>query len=128
MANSCHIQTLLTAVEMGPGSTNDSVKEAEGSSNEKKLDADLDRIKALDAEKIRLKLNAANGKKFDENARSNGTLREFKEKVAAKVGVSTECAQHLETHLSGYELTPNTKIMRDFTELCDVKACSCCNF
>ena len=38
----------------------------------------------------------------------NGTLKESKEKVAAKVG-----DHHLETNLSGYELEPNTKIIRD---------------
>ena len=112
---------------MGSGSTNDRAKEAEVSSNKKKLDADLDRIKALDAETIRLKLNVSDGKKFDESARLNGTLKEFKEKVAAKVGVTKECAYRLETHLCGYELEPNTKIMRDFTELCEVITCSCRN-
>ena len=103
-------------------------KEAEGSSKKKKLDADLDQIKALDAQTIRLKLNMSDGKKFDESARLNGTLKEFKEKVAAKVGVTKECALHLETHLSGYELEPDTKIIRDFTELCEVIVCCCCSF
>ena len=51
----------------------------------------------------------------------NGTLKESKEKVAAKVG-----DHHLETNLSGYELEPNTKIIRDFTELCKVIACCGC--
>ena len=73
---------------------------------------------------IRVKFDGANGENFDENARLNGTLKEFKEKVAAKVGVSKECAHHLETHLiiSGYELKPVTKTMREFTELCEVIA------
>ena len=115
----------MLSVEMGSGSTNDSAKEAKVSSKKNKLDADLDRIE--DAQTIRLKLNGADGKKFDESARLNGTLQEFKEKVAAKVGVSKECAHHLETHLSGYELEPDTKIIRDFTELCEVIACYCCN-
>ena len=57
----------------------------------------------------------------------NGTLKEFKEKVAAKVGVSKECAHHVEMHLSGYELEPDTKVIRDFTELCEAIACSCSN-
>ena len=54
-------------------------------------------------------------------ARLSGSLKEFKEKAAAEVGVSKEFAEHLETHLSGYELEPDTKIIRDFTELCEVK-------
>ena len=111
---------------MGSGSTNDSAKDAKVSSKKNTLDADLDRI--ADGQTIRLKLNGQNGKKFDENARLNGTLREFKEKVAAEVGVSKQFAELLETHLSGYELEPDTKIMRDFTELCEVIVCCCCNF
>ena len=107
-------------------------KEAEGSSNKKKLDADLqevaEKMRALDAETIRLNLNAQDGKKIVIKGRLSGTLKEFKEKAAVEVGVSKQCAHHLETHLSGYELEPDTKIMRDFTELCEVIACPCCNF
>ena len=39
--------------------------------------------------------------------------------------MAKEFAQHLETHLSGYELGPVTKTMRDFTELCEVITCYC---
>ena len=56
-------------------------------------------------------------------ARLNGTLKEFKEKAAVEVGVSEEFDHHLEAHLSGYELKPDTKIIRDFTELCEVITC-----
>ena len=94
------------------------------SSNKKKLDDDLNRIG--DAQTIRLKLNATNGKKFDENVRLNGTLQEFKEKVAPALGVSKKSAHHLETYLGRYELKPDTKIIRDFTELCEVIAYHCC--
>ena len=46
--------------EMGSGSTNDSAMEAEVSSNEKKLDADLNRIKAREvAEKRRAQVTRA---------------------------------------------------------------------
>ena len=72
-------------------------------------------------------LDAQGGKKIVMKWQLSGTLNEFKEKVASEVCVSKECAQHLETHLSGYELEPDTKIMRDFTELCEVILCYCCN-
>ena len=87
---------------------------------------EAEKQRALDAETIRLNLNAQDGKKIVIKGRLSGTLKEFKEKVAPEVGVSKECAHHLETHLSGYELKPVTKIMRDFTELCEVIACYCC--
>ena len=89
---------------------------------------EAERQRALDAETIRLNLNAQDGKQIVIKGRLSGTLKEFKEKVAPEVGVSKEYAHHLETHLSGYELEPDTKIMRDFTELCEVIACCCCNF
>ena len=79
-----------------------------------------ERQRALDAETIRLNLNGQDGKKIVIKARLNGSLKEFKEKAAVEVGVSKEFAHHLETHLSGYELKPDTKIIRDFTELCEV--------
>merc|ERR1740115_419417 len=81
--------------------------------------AQAERQHALAAETIRLNLNGQDGKKIVINARLNGTLKEFKEKAAAEVGVTKEYAYHLETHLSGYELEPDTKIVRDFTELCE---------
>ena len=79
-----------------------------------------ERQRALDAETIRLNLNGQDGKKIVIKARLSGSLKEFKEKVAPEVGVNKECAEHLEIHLSGYELKPDTKIIRDFTELCEV--------
>ena len=82
--------------------------------------------KTQDAETIRLNLNGQDGKKIVIKGRLSGTLKEFKEKAAAKVGVSKQFAHHLETHLSGYELEPDTKIMREFTELCEVIARCCC--
>ena len=85
---------------------------------------EAERQRALDAETIRVKLNGPDGT-LDVNARLSGSLKEFKEKAAAEVGVSKEFAEHLETHLSGYELEPVTKIMRDFTELCGVMTCYC---
>ena len=106
---------------MGSGSN----KEAEVSSNKKKLDADLEHIE--DAQTTRLNLNGQDGKKIVTKARLSGSLKEFKEKVAPEVGVSKECAEHLEIHLSRYELKPDTKIIRDFTELCEVITCYCCN-
>merc|ERR1712166_54463 len=99
------------------------------SSNKKKLDADLEHIevqaeeaerqRALDAETIRLNLSGQDGEKIVIKARLSGSLKEFKEKTAVEVGLTKECGQHLETHLSGYELKPDTKIIRDFTELCE---------
>ena len=80
----------------------------------------------MDAETVRLNLNAQDGKKIVIKGRLSGTLKEFKEKAAVEVGVSKEYAHQLETHLSGYELEPDTKIMRDFTELYEVIACCCC--
>ena len=88
---------------------------------------EAEKQRALDAETIRLNINAQDGKKIVIKGRLSGTLKEFKETVAPEVGVSKEYAHHLEPHLSGYELEPNTKIMRDFTELCEVIACYCCN-
>ena len=89
---------------------------------------EAERQRALDAETIRLNLNEQDGKKIVFKGRLSGTLKEFKETVAPEVGVSKQFAELLETHLSGYELKPDTKIMRDFTELCEVIACYCCNF
>merc|ERR1712166_573325 len=63
-------------------------------------------------------INGPDGE-LDAKARLSGTLEEFIEKeVAPELGVPKECAKHLEAHLSGYQLKPNTKIIRDFTELC----------
>ena len=36
------------------------------------------------------------------------------------LGLTKECAKHVEMHLSGYKLTPVKKIAREFTELCAV--------
>ena len=95
-----------------------------GSCNAKeKLNDDLDQIKqARDAETILLKIINGPDGELDAKARLSGTLQEFIEKeVAPELGVPKECAKHLEAHLSGYQLKPNTKIIRDFTELCSVR-------
>jgi len=115
------------------GSSNSN--EAEVSAMPKKLDLDLDRIekdeeaerqqrakeaerqRALDAETVPLNMNGPDGK-FDHDARLNGTLQELTEKVVLKLGLTKECAEHVEMHLSGYKLEPVTKIVREFTELC----------
>jgi len=122
------------------GSSNSN--EAEVSAMPKKLDLDLDRIekdeeaerqqraidaetveieielqRALDAETVPLNINGPDGK-FDHDARLNGTLQELTEKVVLKLGLTKECAEHVEMHLSGYKLEPVTKIVREFTELC----------
>ena len=86
---------------------------------------EAERQRALNAETIRLNLSGQDGEKIVIKARLSGSLKEFKEKAAAEVGVSKEFAHHLETHLSGYELDPDTKIIRDFTELCEVITCCC---
>ena len=126
-----------SAETMGSSDSN----EAEVSAMPKKLNDDLDRIekdkeaderqqrakeaerqRALDAETIPLKIINGPDGELDANARLSGTLQEFIEKeVAPELGVSKECAKHLKAHLSGYQLKPNTKIIRDFTELCSVR-------
>ena len=88
-----HIASVLCSAVCQMGAC--SSKEAEFAFRKpNKLDADLDRIAAieaerqhaLDAETIRLKLNEPDGT-LDVNARLSGTLREFKEeKVAPEVG------------------------------------------
>ena len=95
----------------------------EVSTGQKKLNDDLDQIKqARDAETILLKIINGPDGELDAKARLSGTLEEFIEKeVAPELGVPKECAKHLEAHLSGYQLKPNTKIIRDFTELCSVR-------
>ena len=98
-------------------------KEAEVSDNQKKLNDDLTRIQ--DAETILLKVNGQDGK-FDVEARLSGTLQELIEKVAAELSVTKEFSKDVEVHLSGYQLKPVTKIVREFTELCPV-TCGRCN-
>jgi len=96
-----------------------STKEAEAADNQKKLsrlDDDLKRIK--DAETLRLKMNGPDGKKLDVDALLSRTLQELIEEVAAEFGVLKEFSKDVEMHLSGYQLKPVTKIVREFTELC----------
>merc|ERR1711957_1096783 len=81
------------------------------------LAKEAERQLALDAETIPLNMNGPDGK-FDHDARLNGTLKELTEKVVLKLGLTKECAEHVEMHLSGYKLEPVTKIVREFTELC----------
>ena len=75
-----------------------------------------ERQRASDAETIPLNINGPDGK-FDHDARLNGTLQELTEKVVLKLGLTKECAKHVEMHLSGYQLKPVTTIVREFTAL-----------
>merc|ERR1712086_220878 len=110
---------------MGSSNSNEAEVSAAAAARRKKLNDDLDRIeaqeaerqRALDAETIPLNMNGPDGK-FDHDARLNGTLQELTEKVVLKLGLIKECAEHVEMHLSGYKLEPVTKIVREFTELC----------
>ena len=94
-------------------------------SQQKKLDDDLNRIK--DAVTIPLKAKGGPNGELNVDARLSGTLQEFKEKVAAEFGVTKSCSKHVEMYLSGYQLEPATKIVREFTELCPV-TCGWCAF
>ena len=87
-----------------------------------------ERQSASDAEKNWLNLNAQDGKKIVIKGQLSGTLKDFKQKMSVEVGVTKEYAELLETHLRGYELEPDTKIMRNFTKLCEVIACYSCIF
>ena len=58
-------------------------------------------------------MNGPDGK-FTHDARLNGTLQELTEKVVLKLGLTKECAKHVEMHLSGYKLEPVTKTVREF--------------
>ena len=60
------------------------------------------------------------GKKIDVTVRFNSTLNELKKAAAAKCGVTNELIEFLELHFSGYQLEPETKTVRQFTELCQV--------
>jgi len=109
-------KSAIVGLWMGSGSS----QEAEASARKKKLNDDLNRIK--DAETIplwikgRSTLNAWDQYAMD--ARLSGTLQELIEEVAAEFGVAKEFTKDVEMHLSGYQLKPVTKTVRDFTELC----------
>ena len=60
------------------------------------------------------------GKKIDVTVRLNSTLNELKKAAAAECGVTNELIEFLELHFSGYQLEPETKTIRQFTELCQV--------
>jgi glycerol uptake facilitator-like aquaporin len=84
------------------------------------LNADIDRVnREKDAETITVAVKGPDGK-VDMNARLNGTLQELTEQVAAKFGVTKTCSTYVTLDFSGYQLQPATKIVREFTELCEV--------
>merc|ERR1711957_251713 len=59
------------------------------------LAKEAERQLALDAETIPLNMNGPDGK-FDVDARLNGTIQELTEKVVLKLGLTKECAEHVE--------------------------------
>jgi len=120
--------------------------DAEAAARQKKLDDDLAEVKRLieaerikDAETIPLDAKGPNGD-LKVDARLSGPLQELVDKIAAKFDIpkdvkvwknggwhtEREFTKHVEVHLSGCQLEPVTKIVREFIELCPV-TCSCCN-
>jgi len=84
-------------------------------------EADRKRIAAENAEEVTLVvIGDHDGKKIDVTVRFNSTLNELKKAAAAKCGVTNEMIEFLELHFSGYQLEPETKTVRQFTELCQV--------
>ena len=76
---------------------------------------------AEDAEGVTLVvIGDHDGKKVNVTVRLNNTLAELKEAAAAKCGVTNELIESLELHFCGYQLEPETKAVRQFTELCQV--------
>ena len=79
------------------------------------------RIAAENAEEITLVIiGDHDGKKIDVTVRLNSTLNELKKAAAAECGVTNELIEFLELKFSGYQLEPETKTVRQFTELCQV--------
>merc|ERR1740117_2681946 len=99
---------------MGSGSS----QEAEASARKKKLNDDLNRIKDAETIPLWIKGRSTPQDQYAMDARLSGTLQELIEEVAAEFGVAKEFTKDVEMHLSGYQLKPVTKIVRDFTELC----------
>ena len=84
-------------------------------------EAETKRIAAENAEEVTLVvIGDHDGKKIDVTVRFNSTLNELKKAAAAKCGVTNELIESLELHFSGYQLKPDTKTVRQFTELCQV--------
>ena len=72
-------------------------------------------------ETVRLSFSGPDGDFFEEG-RLNGTLDELKTKVGPKCGLpgAFSSADSLELFVSGYKLEPQDKMLRLFTELCEV--------
>ena len=84
-------------------------------------DADRKRIAAESAEEVTLVvIGDHDGNKIDVTVRLDSILNELKKAAAAKCGVTNELIEFLELHFSGYQLEPETKTVRQFTELCQV--------
>ena len=84
-------------------------------------DAERKRIAAENAEEVTLVvIGDHDGKKIDVTVRLNNTLNALKKAAAAKCGVTNELIESLQLHFSGYQLEPETKTVRQFTELCQV--------
>ena len=85
-------------------------------------DAERKRIAAENAEEVTLVvIGDHDGKKVDVTVRLHSTLNELKRAAAAGCGVTSEfIIEFLELHFSGYQLEPETKTVRQFTELCQV--------
>ena len=73
-----------------------------------------------DAETVRLSFSSPDGDFFEEG-RLNGTLDEVKTKIGPKCGLpGAFSTDPLELFVSGYKLEPQDKMLRLFTELCEV--------
>ena len=84
-------------------------------------EAERKRIAAENAEEVTLVvIGDHDGKKIDVTVRLNSTLNELKKAAAVKCGVTNELIESLELHFSGYQLEPETKTVRQFTELYQV--------
>ena len=68
------------------------------------------------------KFNSPDGSSFDEEALLNGTVADLKQQVAAKCAVHSEFAYLLELRFNGQRLEPEGQSVRQFTELCPVRA------
>ena len=103
-------------------SSTDKLREQEaGTRRQQDEEAERKRIAAQNAEEVTLVIiGDHDGKKIDVTVRLNNTLNELKKAAAAKCGVTNELIESLQLHFSGYQLEPETKTVRQFTELCQV--------
>ena len=102
-------------------SSTDKLRGQESETQQQHEEAERKRIAAENAEEVTLVvIGDHDGKKIDVTGRLNSTLNELKKKAAAKCGVTNELIESLELHFSGYQLEPETKTVRQFTELCQV--------